>query len=308
MHGFAQAFGDSRQQVEIHVVGGGFHDGSRPSGRVFRFEDAAAHEDGLGAQLHHQGGVGGSGHAAGGKVGHGHLAVFFHIPHQFHRRTDVLSVGNQFLVSQGGDMFDLSLHRPHVSHRFHDVAGTGLTFGADHGRAFGDAAEGFPQIPAAAYKRHFELVLVDVILLIGGREHLALVDKIHSQGFQNLSFGEMADAALGHHRDGDGFLNLLDQFGIAHAGHASLRANVGGNALQGHHCHRAGIFGDFGLLGVGDIHDHPALEHLRQPNLQFVILIRQHDETPFGSSLLGCGIQITTDTPDFYQSWFLSSY
>src|SRR5207253_2762291 len=44
----------------------------------------------------------------------------------------------------------------------------------------------------------------------------------------------------------------------------TLFANVRGHALQRHHRARAGFFGDFGLLGVGDVHNHAALEHLRE--------------------------------------------
>ena len=52
-----------------------------------------------------------------------------------------------------------------------------------------------------------------------------------------------------------------------HARHAAFLADVGGHALQRHHRAGAGLFGDLGLLGVGDVHDDAALQHLRQADL-----------------------------------------
>ena len=45
------------------------------------------------------------------------------------------------------------------------------------------------------------------------------------------------------------------------------RADVGRNALERHHRDGAGILGDLRLLGVDDVHDHAALEHLGEAAL-----------------------------------------
>ena len=42
----------------------------------------------------------------------------------------------------------------------------------------------------------------------------------------------------------------VDEVGVAHAGDAALRADVGGNALERHDGDGAGIFGDARLLGA----------------------------------------------------------
>ncbi len=55
--------------------------------------------------------------------------------------------------------------------------------------------------------------------------------------------------------------------GIAHARDAAVAADVGGNALERHHGRRAGVLGDLRLLGVDDVHDDAALEHLGQAGL-----------------------------------------
>ena len=52
--------------------------------------------------------------------------------------------------------------------------------------------------------------------------------------------------------------------GVAHPGDAALTADIGGNALQGHHGDRPGILRDLGLFGGDHVHDHAALQHLRQ--------------------------------------------
>ena len=50
--------------------------------------------------------------------------------------------------------------------------------------------------------------------------------------------------------------------GVAHAGHAAGRADVGGDALERHNGRGAGGLGDAGLLGGGDVHDDAAFQHL----------------------------------------------
>ena len=45
------------------------------------------------------------------------------------------------------------------------------------------------------------------------------------------------------------------------------RADVGGHALERHDGAGAGVFGDLGLLGVGDVHDDAALEHVGETAL-----------------------------------------
>ena len=59
----------------------------------------------------------------------------------------------------------------------------------------------------------------------------------------------------------------LDHARLGHAGDAAHLADVRGDALQGHDGHGAGLLGDLGLLGVGDVHDDAALEHLGQAHL-----------------------------------------
>jgi len=84
---------------------------------------------------------------------------------------------------------------------------------------------------------------------------------------QDLGLGEMADADLGHHRNGDHVLDLPDHVRLGHACDAAHLPDVGGDALQGHDGHRTGLLGDLGLLGIGDVHDDAALEHFGQTHL-----------------------------------------
>jgi hypothetical protein len=106
-----------------------------------------------------------------------------------------------------------------------------------------------------------------VVFLVGRGQHLGFVNEIHLQGFQDAGFGSVANAALGHHRDGHRLHDLLDLLNGSHARHAALGADVGGDPLQGHHRHRPRVFRNPGLGGVGDVHDHPAFEHFRQAHL-----------------------------------------
>lgn len=78
----------------------------------------------------------------------------------------------------------------------------------------------------------------------------------------------MADTALGHDGNGNGILYFFDHAGIGHACDAALGSDVGGNAFEGHDGGGASRFGNFRLGRIGDIHDHPALEHLCQSDFR----------------------------------------
>ena len=63
---------------------------------------------------------------------------------------------------------------------------------------------------------------------------------------------------------------LLDLPDLADGGHArdaAVAPDVGGHALERHHRRRAGLLGDARLLGVGHVHDHPALQHLGEADV-----------------------------------------
>ena len=150
---------------------------------------------------------------------------------------------------------------------FGHVAGAGLALGADHGSALFDAAQRLAQVPGATDEGHSEVLLLDVVLGICRREHLGLVDHVDSEGFEYFGLDEVADAGLGHHRDGDGIDDLLDDRGIGHAGDAAFLPDVGRHCLERHDCDCSGLLGDECLLNVRDVHDDPALLHFGEAAL-----------------------------------------
>ena len=76
--------------------------------------------------------------------------------------------------------------------------------------------------------------------------------------------GQVADAALGHDRDRHRLLDLADLGDGRHARDSPVAPDVGGHALERHDRGRARRFGDPRLLGVDDVHDDAALQHLGQ--------------------------------------------
>jgi hypothetical protein len=132
---------------------------------------------------------------------------------------------------------------------------------------FADATQRLAEVGGAAHERHGERPLVDVVGLVGRGEHFALVDVVDAERLEDLRLHEVADASLGHHRDGDRGLDALDHLRVAHAGHAAVAADVGRHTLERHHGAGAGVFGDLGLLGVDDVHDDAALHHLGEATL-----------------------------------------
>ena len=156
---------------------------------------------------------------------------------------------------------------PHVGDGVDHVARAGLALRADHRGALVDAAKRLAKVRGPADERDLEAPLVDVMLDVGRGQHLGLVDVVDLERLQDLRLGEVADAALGHHGNRDGLLDLADHARVGHPRHPAVAANVGGHALERHHGAGAGVLGDHGLLGVDDVHDHAALEHLGEPAL-----------------------------------------
>ena len=61
--------------------------------------------------------------------------------------------------------------------------------GANESGALLDTAQGLAEVAAAADEGYGEVVLVDVIDVVGRRQHLTLVNVVHLQSFQNLMNG-----------------------------------------------------------------------------------------------------------------------
>ena len=190
--------------------------------------------------------------------------------HEVERRGELLRRLVQLVLAQRRHAADLALHLAHVSDGLHHIARAGLALRSDHRRALADAPQSLAEVARAADERHGEFRLIDVPHVVGRRKHFRLVDVVDLDGLQNPRLGDVPDAALRHHRDRDGGLDALDHRGVAHAGDATRRADVGGNPLQRHHRACAGRLGDLRLLGRRDVHDHAALEHLREIAVQFL--------------------------------------
>ncbi len=174
----------------------------------------------------------------------------------------------ELFVAEDGEGLDLADDLAHVLDGVDDVAGAGLALGANHGCAFGDAAEGFAEVAGSADEGGGEGMLVDVVGLVGRGEDLGLIDEVDAESLEHLGFGEVADARLGHDRDGDGIDDLLDELGVGHAGDAAFGTDHSGHPLQRHDGDGPGFFSDAGLLDVHDVHDDTTLEHLGKAGLE----------------------------------------
>ena len=82
-----------------------------------------------------------------------------------------------------------------------DVARPGLALRSDQSRALAYPPQRLAEVGGAADEGHLECPLVDVVLLVGWREHLALVDVVHAEGLEHLRLGEVTDSGLGHDRE-----------------------------------------------------------------------------------------------------------
>ncbi len=112
----------------------------------------------------------------------------------------------------------------------------------------------------------------------------------------------MTNAALRHHRDGDRFFNLNDQLGIAHAGNAALRADIGRHALQRHYRRRSRLFRDARLLRVHHVANYPALQHLWKCSLNlYCSCLFLHNHSPPGLCITFVPILSQANRPRYSQ-------
>ena len=218
------------------------------------------------------------------------------------RRLQLLGFGHQLFLAEHRELLHLFLDGAHVPHGFDDVARAGFALGADHGRAFGDAPQRFAQIARAAHERHLEVALVDVVLFVGGREHFALVDVVDAQRFENARFHEVADARLGHHRNADGLHDLADLADRRHARHAAFFADVGRARAPAPSRRVAPAFSAITrLLGVGDVHDDAALQHLGQADFHAKCVVQIHIDSPSFQTMAGAGSQFLAELAHPFQ-------
>ena len=168
------------------------------------------------------------------KFGTGSLPLLRDPLDEFERRLQILGGVEEFIFAEHGELLHFFDDGADVANGFDDVAGAGFALGANHGRAFGDAAQGFAQVTRAANERDFEIVLVDVVLFVGGSQHFAFIDVVDAESFQNARFHKVTDAGLGHDGDGDRFHDLANLADRRHARDAAFFADIGGNAFQRH--------------------------------------------------------------------------
>ena len=129
-------------------------------------------------------GVGGGGDASGGEIWDGKLPCFGDHPDQFVGRAVLFGFGVEFFFAEDGEDFHLLHDLADVLDGVDHVAGAGLTLGANHGCAFGDAAQGLAQIARSADERDFEGMLVDVVSFVGGSEDFGFVDVVDTEFLQ----------------------------------------------------------------------------------------------------------------------------
>ena len=137
---------------------------ARREGRVAALEDAGADEHAVHAELHHQRRIGRVATPPAAKMTTGSAPELGHLAHQIIRRANLLGIASSVLSSaHGSQAADFAEDRAGVAHGLDHVAGARFAFGADHRRAFADAAQRFAQVAAAAHEGHLEVVLVDVV-------------------------------------------------------------------------------------------------------------------------------------------------
>src|SRR5512142_227931 len=195
-HRLAEPARDLGDELRVGVVRRRLDDRLRHAGRSSGLEDARAHEVPLGAELHHERRVRWRRDSARAEEHDRQLLILRDALHQLDRDAVLLRLVGKAGLIETRERLDLRSDRAQMADRLDHVAGARLALAADHRRALVDAAEGLAEIASAADERDLELVLVDVELLVGRREHFALVDVVDTERLEHLSLDEVADASL----------------------------------------------------------------------------------------------------------------
>lgn len=271
-HGLAKSGAALSKDLGVTEVSDSADNGLGSLGRVARLEDAAADEDTVTTKLHHESSISRRGNTTSGEVDNRETAQLSSLAQQLDVNLELTSklaeTNNAALGKSSLSLGNVPVDSLHVADSLDNVTGAGFALGPDHGSALGNTAQGLAQVTAAADKGHAKGALLDVALVVGGRQDLGLVNVVDAQGLEDLALDEVADAGLCHDGDGDGVLDLLDHGRVGHAGDAAVLADIGGDSLEGHDGAGTSFFGDAGLLGVGDVHDDAALEHLGETGLE----------------------------------------
>src|SRR5207244_13434305 len=143
-----------------------------------------------------------------------------------------------------------------------------FSFCAKRRRAFSNSAECFAEVASSTHERHREIVLEYMVSLISGRQYFGLIDVVDAKLLEHLRLDKMANAAFRHYRNRDGVHDFADFFWRRHARNAALCTDLRRHPFESHDSSSASALSDLGLLGGRDVHDHTALEHFRQANLQ----------------------------------------
>lgn len=251
-HSLTQVLRHLGQDLGVVVVRHSLDNGLGALGRVTRLEDTGADEDTVAAELleeeqdallvsisprfpgslpfpfrcfcftyHHESSIGGGGNTTSGEVDDGKTAELGGLLEKLIGSLEVLGVSVELLISHGRGTTDLGVDSADVADGLDDVAGTSLTLGADHGSTLVDAAEGLTEVLGTADVGDLEVVLVDVVGLIGRGQDLGLVNVVDTDRLDDLSLHKVADTDLGHHRDRHSLLDTLDHLGVRHAGNTT---------------------------------------------------------------------------------------
>ena len=250
-------------------VGGRVHDRAGALRRVGALEDARADEDGLGAERHAERRVGRRGDAARREVRHRQAARLGDLAHQLDRRAQLLGRGRQLLGPERAVRRRIA---PMTLRRWR-TASTMLPL---------PASPLVRIIAAPSPIRRSASPRSRAPHTKGERKSCFQTWCSSSAGVStSLSSMKSTPRASSTRASTKWPIRTFAITGIetvrwmpsitaiaAHARHAALAADVGGHPLEGHHRGGAGVLGDLRLLGRGHVHDHAALQHLGEADLQ----------------------------------------
>src|SRR5438445_8783371 len=172
VHRLAEPGGHFGQDLRLVEIGRRRDDRLGTLQGVLRLEDARPDEHPIDTELHHQRGVGGGRDTTGREVDHRQATELLTLDEHLDRSADLLGLMHELCVVHSQKPADTRVDSPCVANRLDDVAYACLALGPDHRGAFRKTPRRFTHVAAAPNERDLERVLVDMVFLVGGSEHL----------------------------------------------------------------------------------------------------------------------------------------
>ena len=170
-HSLAEILRKLSKHLGIVEVCNGLNDSSCTLLRIAALEDTRTYKYALSTKLHHKSSVSRCSNTTGSEVYDGKLAVLVYVLHQVVGNLKLLSCLVELVLRHRCETTYLALHHAHVANSLYYVTCSRLALCTDHCGTLSNTAQSLAKIACSTHEGNLELVLVDMVNIVSGREN-----------------------------------------------------------------------------------------------------------------------------------------